>query len=85
MNVRLGLPPRKLMNLPFLHLRGRDIDAIGLTATTHGKVHIKRGQTLTNITLGDDVKSSRVIENMVVERKLATEINGQTRGMGKDR
>jgi hypothetical protein len=64
------------MNLPFLHLRSRNIDAIGLTPTTHGKIHIKRSQTLTNISLGDDVKSSRVIKNMVVERKLATEIDG---------
>jgi hypothetical protein len=64
------------MNLPFFHLRGGDIDAIGLTPTAHGKINVKGCQTLANITLGDDVESSRMIENVVIERELAAKING---------
>jgi hypothetical protein len=64
------------INLPFLHLRGGDIDAIGLTPTAHGEINIKGRQTLANITLGDDVESSRMIENVVIERELAAKING---------
>jgi hypothetical protein len=63
------------MDLPFLHLRGRDIDTVCLTATPHGKIHVKGCQALANITLGNDVESSRMIEHVVVERKLAAEID----------
>jgi hypothetical protein len=64
------------MNLPFLHLRGWDINAIGLTPTAHGEINIKGCQTLANIALGNDVESGRMIENVVIERELATIIDG---------
>jgi hypothetical protein len=64
------------LNLPFLHLRGGDINAIGLTPTAHGKINVKGRQTLANITLGNDIESSRMIENVVVERELATKMIG---------
>jgi hypothetical protein len=64
------------MNLPFFHLRRGYINAIGLTPTTHGEINVKGCQTLANITLGNDVERSRMIENVVIERELATRING---------
>ena len=60
-------------HLPLLHLRSRDIAAVGLTSTTHGEVNIERCQTLTNVTLGDNVESGRVVEDMIIERKVTTE------------
>jgi hypothetical protein len=64
----------KSIDLPFLHLTGRDVDAVSLAPTAHGEINIKGCQTLANITLGNDVECSGMIENMVVERKFATEV-----------
>jgi hypothetical protein len=64
------------MDIPFLHLRGWDINAVGLTPTAHGKINVKGCQTLANITLRNDVESGRMIENVVIERELATKIDG---------
>jgi hypothetical protein len=58
MSVRRESPLGGPMDLPFLHLRGGNIDAGRLTATTHSEIHVKGCQTLANITLRDDVESS---------------------------
>ena len=57
--------------LPFLHLGCGDIDTLRLAATAHGEVDIERGETKTLVALGDDIEGGRVIEDVVVERKLA--------------
>jgi len=67
------------MNLPFLHLRCGYINAIGLTPTAHGEINVKGCQTLADITLGNNVERSRMIEDVVIEREFATKINGQMR------
>ena len=56
---------------PLLHLRGGDVDAVGLAATTHGEVHIQRGQVVTEVALRDHVECSRVVEDVVVEGEIA--------------
>ena len=63
------------MDLPFLHLTGGDVDAISLTPTAHGEINVERRQTLPNITLGNDIESGRMIEDMIIERKLATKVD----------
>ena len=60
-------------NLPLLHLRGRDVDTIGLTATTHGKVDIEGREVVARVSLWDDVESCRVIEDVVVEGEVTTD------------
>jgi len=59
-------------NKPFLHLRGWNINTLALATATHGEVDIERGETKTEIALGDDVECGRVVENVIVERKFAT-------------
>ena len=58
-------------HFPLLHLRSRGINTIGLTSTTHSEVNIERRQTLTNVTLGDDVESGRVVKDVVVKSEVA--------------
>ena len=57
--------------VPLLHFASRDIDTIGLTATAHGEVDIKRREVVTSVALRNGVESCRVVENMVVEREVA--------------
>jgi len=65
----------KVISLPFLHLTGGDVDAVSLTPSTHGEIDVKRRQTLANITLGNNVEGSRMIEHMVIEGKFAAKID----------
>lgn len=58
--------------MPFLHLRGGDVNTICLATTTHRKVDVEGGQTMADITLGDDVEGRRVVKNVVVEREFTT-------------
>ena len=58
-------------NAPLLHLASRDINALSLATTAHGKVDIERGETLAEVALGDDVERGRVVENVVVEGEVA--------------
>ena len=57
-------------HIPLLHLASRDINALSLATTAHGKVDIERGETLAEVALGDDVESGRVVKDMVVEREV---------------
>jgi len=57
---------------PFLHLGSRDINTFRLTSTTHREVDIQRGQSKTDVALGNDVERGRVIKDVIVERELAT-------------
>lgn len=62
------------IHIPLLYRRRRNVNAISLATTAHGKVDIKRPETLVHVALGHDVEGGRVIKNMVVERKLAAKI-----------
>lgn len=59
------------LSLPFLHLGGGNIDTISLTSTTHSKVDIEGRQFVAEVTLGDNVESGGVVEDMVVQREIA--------------
>jgi hypothetical protein len=72
------------MDLPFLHLTSRDVNAASLTPTAHGEINVKGRQTLANIAFGNDVESSRMIKNMVIERKVATRIDWLDVGLEYD-
>ena len=63
---------RKDINVPLLHLASRDINALSLTTTTHGKVDVERGETLAEVALGDDVESGRVVKDVVVKSEVTT-------------
>ena len=56
--------------LPLLHLASGDIDTLSLTATAHGEVNIERGKSLAQVTLGNDVESSGVVENVIVKSEV---------------
>ena len=46
-----------------------------MATTTHGEVDIKRGKAKASVAFWDDVESSRVVEDVIVERKFAAKIN----------
>ena len=62
-------------DMPFFHLASRHVDTICLTATTHGKVNIKRWESKPNISFGDNIESGGVIKDMIVKRELAADDN----------
>lgn len=53
--------------VPLLHLRSRNVDALGLATTADGEVDVKGRETLAEVALGDDIERSRVIKDVVVE------------------
>ena len=57
-------------HLPLLHLGSGNIDTICLTATAHGEVNIERGKSRAQVTLGNDVESSGVVENVIVKSEV---------------
>ena len=64
------MPCRQTGDLPLLHLASGDIDTLSLTATAHGEVNIERGKSLAQVTLGNDVESSGVVENVIVKSEV---------------
>jgi hypothetical protein len=72
------------MDLPFLHLTSGDVDAGSLTPSTHGEINVKWRQSLANVTLGNNVEGSRMIEHMVIEGKLAAKIDWLEVVSGRD-
>lgn len=64
-------------NVPLLHFRCRDIDAISLATTSHSEEDIKFGNTKSLITRRDGVERGRVVEDMIVEREFATTADSQ--------
>ena len=69
---------RKDINVPLLHLASGDIDTLSLTATAHGEVNIERGKSLAQVTLGNDVESSGVVENVIVKSEVTAGITRQS-------
>ena len=59
-------------NIPLQHLRCGDINTISLASTTHSEEHVEVREAEALVTRGNGVEGSRVIEDMVVEGKLAT-------------
>ena len=74
----------QVIGLPFLHLTGRDVNTVSLTPSAHGKIDIKGRQTLANITLGNNVEGSRMIEHVVIEGKFTAKIDWFRCGTGRD-
>jgi hypothetical protein len=64
---------QRIFSLPFLHLRSRNIDTVGLSATAHGEVNIEGRQTEPNISLGDNVERGGVIKDVVIQGEFTTE------------
>jgi hypothetical protein len=60
------------MNLPFFHLRSRDIDTVRLSSTSHSEIYIERGQALSNISLWNDVECGSVIQDVIIQREFTT-------------
>ena len=54
-------------HLPLLHLRSRDIDAVGLTSTTHGEVLVNGSEVVLGVSLGSGGEHLDMVEDMVVE------------------
>ena len=59
----------------FTHLRGNDIDTLlsVLSTSTHGKVGVERRQLLGGVSLRNDTKVVRVVEQVVVEGEVTAE------------
>lgn len=59
--------------LPFLHLRGWDVNAVSLATTAHGEVHIQGGEVVASVARGDNIEGGGVVEDMIVEGEFTTE------------
>ena len=56
--------------IPFLHLAGRNVNAFCLTATAHSEVNIKGRKALSEVTLGNNIECSGMVEDVGVKSEI---------------